>query len=294
MITTTIQGGLGNQMFMYAAARAMSLRNGTRLALNLKQGFKDDYKFNRHLELCNFNIELPQSHLSTFDVPFGKYFRWISRRIGYNILYPGMKFVIEDLKQNPEKYTNNKSKNQYLHGYWGAEAYFKDYADVIKKDFTIKDEVISDEIKEELSYIHNLGENIVMLGVRRYQECKDPSYIPPGGLAADEDYYESAIKYIASKVTDPVFVVFSQAQEWVKENVDKGSYTFYYTKPKNEVLGAIEDLYLMTHCKHYIISNSTFYWWGAYLSKNINKIVVCPPFNTPYTRCKGWVEISKK
>ena len=285
MISTTIQGGLGNQMFMYAAARAMSLRNGTRLALNIKQGFEDDHKFHRHLELDHFNLELPEGRLSTFDVPFGKVFRWISRRLGFNVLYPCMKFIIEDAKQSPLVYTKLKNKNLYLQGYWGSELYFEDYTDIIKKDFTIKNGIIKDEIFKELADIRQLGDDLVMLGVRRYQECKDPSYIPPGGLAADDNYYQEAINYIASKVDNPIFIVFSQAQDWVREHVDNGKFKFYYVKPKIDNLGPIEDLFLMINC------NSSYYWWGAYLSNSVNKIVVCPQFNSPHCKCKGWIEI---
>ncbi len=291
MIATTIWGGLGNQMFMYAAARAMSLRNHTELGLNLKQGFKDDYKFQRHLELQHFQMELPEADVDSFNIPLGKLFRKISKMVGFNILKPSSKVLNQT--ENVEDLLTYKRKNVFLNGYWASEEYFVDFKEIIKKDFTIRGKELRKEVFEELRYMHSLGNNLIMMGVRRYQECKDPSYIPQGGLTADKEYYKKAMDYIASKVDDPVFCVFSQAHDWVRENVDDGKYKMYYVQSKTGENSAIEDLYLMNHCDHYIISNSTYYWWGAYLSKNDKRIVVCPKANRPHANCKDWIEISK-
>lgn len=291
MITTTIWGGLGNQMFMYAAAKAMALRNHTQYAFNLKQGFIDDKLFNRHLELTNFNLTLPTAKVSTFDIPFGKGFRYISRKLGFNILKPWMEFIRESDHPDPRDIVNNSTKHAYLQGYWGSEKYFLDIKDIIKRDFTIREELLGKHIFDELDHMRSLGNNLVMLGVRRYQECAKSSYIPKDGLNADEAYYRKALDYIASKVEHPVFVVFSQAQEWVKQNIDDGRYPFYYAKPKTGDLSAVEDFYLMKQCNHFIISNSTYYWWAAWLSKTDSNIVVCPRYSNDKLLCSGWTQI---
>lgn len=208
MITTTIWGGLGNQMFMYAMARATSLRNNVEMRLNLEQGFKDDKKFNRHLELTHFKMSLPTAGIATFDITFGKLIRKISRWLGFNILRPKMKFMKEN--GEPEKWVAASIKDAYLQGFWASEKYFKDYEDVIKKDFTIKEDELGSEIFEELEYIKKLGKNIVMIGVRRYQECKKAEWMPKDALTADGAYYNRAMHYMAEQLENPVFVVFSQ------------------------------------------------------------------------------------
>lgn len=289
MITTTIWGGLGNQMFMYAMARATSLRNNVEMGLNLSQGFKDDKKFRRHLELTHFRMDLPTAGIATFDIPFGKTIRKISRWFGFNILRPKMRFMRE--KGSPEEWTEASIKDAYLQGFWTSEKYFKDYEKVIKKDFTIKEEELTPEILEELNHIKSLGQNIVMIGVRRYQECKKAEWMPKDALTADEVYYERAMDYMAKNLVSPVFVVFSQCQDWVKKNVDNGKYNVYYAKSKTGMNSAVEDLWLMTHCNHYIISHSTYYWWAAWLSKNAKAMVICPKSYNKDSICEGWIQM---
>ena len=144
MIATTLFGGLGNQMFIYAAVRAAALRNNTQMAFNIKQGFKDDILFHRSLELHHFYLNLPRATIETFDVPFGKYIRFISRKVGRNILCPKVLFI-EEAKQ-PKSWIC-KQDNVFLEGYWADEYYFADFSDIIRKDFTIKAGYISEEIK---------------------------------------------------------------------------------------------------------------------------------------------------
>jgi len=286
MIATTLFGGLGNQMFIYAAVRAAALRNNTQMAFNLKQGFKDDIQFHRKLELYHFNLNLPEAKISTFDLPLGKYFRYISRKVGRNVLNPTIRFI-RNVRMTSTWICNQD--NVYLEGYWAGEHYFADFADVIRNDFTIKKEYITEDIKKELSAIKADGETHVFVGVRRYQECATNSAIPKGGLGEDADYYKKAMKYVADHVERPVFWVFSQAQDWFRENVDDGSYKVIYAQPKNGADSAIEDMYLMTQCEHAIISFSTYYWWAAWLITNPHKIVICPAvyYGRP-TCCNGW------
>lgn len=286
MIATTLFGGLGNQMFIYAAVRAAALRNNTQMAFNLKQGFKDDFQFHRSLELQHFCLDLPEATIETFDMPFGKYLRYISRKIGRNILSPKMRFIKN--REMPKDWICRQD-NVYLEGYWASEHYFADFADEIRHDFTIKKEYVTEDLYKELSEIKACGETPVFVGVRRYQECTTLAAIPDGGLGEDAGYYKRAMKYIADHIERPVFWVFSQAQDWFRENVDDGSYKVLYAQPKKGADSAIEDMYLMTQCEHAIISFSTYYWWAAWLIKNPQKMVICPTvYSGRPTCCNGW------
>lgn len=287
MITTTIWGGLGNQMFMYAAVRAASLRNNAKMAFNLRQGFEDDKKlFQRSLELEHFNIVLPTDKLSSFDYAFGKYVKFISRKVGFNILNPFQKFIRESGNVD---IVNTPVKAAYIEGYWGNERYFADYADEIRKDFSIKEGHVSADAIREYEYMRSLGVNIVMVGVRRYQECTKVSQIPQGAEKADAEYFKRAMKTASQTINNPVFYVFSQDQQWFKDNVDDGTYNVYYAKEKEGPLSTIDDMYLMTHCDHFIISYSTYYWWAAWLGTNPNKKVYSLDIDN--YGCKQWIKI---
>lgn len=287
MIATTLYGGLGNQMFLYAAVRAAALRNETAMAFNLKQGFIDDVLFQRRLELHHFQLDLPQNAINSFDIPCGKYIRYISRRLRFNILNPRMKFIIET--KMPQGW-RCESKNAYLEGYWGKEFYFSDYAETIRRDFTIKKEYVTTEVRKELDKIISSGSTLVFIGVRRYQECAKITDIPKGGLGEGVDYYKRAINHIKNNVKNPVFWVFSQDQQWFKDNIDDGCVRINYAQPKVGPSSAIEDMYLMTQCSHAIISYSTYYWWAAWLINNRDKIVICPPsYKNNGGVCNGWI-----
>lgn len=287
MINTTLYGGLGNQMFIYAAARAAALRNNTGFAFNLRQGFVDDKLFHRELELHHFELDLPKSNVSTFDFPLGKYVRFLSRIVGFNIFCPHIQFIVES--KMPKSWICN-IKDAYLEGYWAGEKHFADFGEVIRKDFTIRQKYITESLKLELQRVTEEGGTPVFIGVRRYQECASTTAIPNGGLGEDVQYYRNAMEYIAERVEKPVFWVFSQVQQWFRENVDDGSYHVMYAEPKQGADSAIEDFYLMTQCKHAIISFSTYYWWAAWLIDNKDKIVVCPPtYEHRNSLCKDWV-----
>lgn len=291
MITTTLFGGLGNQMFIYSIVRALSLKNNVPMAFNITQGFKDDKLFYRSLELNKFKLNLPESKIETFNIPFGKKIRSISRKLSFNILNPSYKFIIEDSPRHFQRELMTQSlKNVYLEGYWQSPYYFSDYEDIIKKDFAINVE-LSQDIKDELAIMKGLGDNIVMIGVRRYQECASNSMIP-GGKLTQTDYYLKAMEIIQSKINNPVFVVFTQDIEWARNNFPS-KYNIYYVKQKTGENSAIEDLYLMQNCSHHIISNSSFYWWGAWLGINPNKIVITPDnFINADSICNNWIKLS--
>lgn len=287
MIATTLFGGLGNQMFIYAAVRAAALRNNTQMAFNLKQGFKDDVLFHRNLELHHFELELPEAGIASFDVPLGKYIRYVSRKAGRNILCPKIRYIRDDMV--PKGWVCNQD-NVYLEGYWAGVNHFEDYSETIRKDLTIKQQFITEEVINELSEIKKIGYTPVFVGVRRYQECATNSDIPNGGLGEDASYYKNAMRYISEHVENPVFWVFSQVQDWFRENVDDGSYKVVYAKPKKGADSAIQDMYLMTQCEHAIISFSTYYWWAAWLIKNTNKIIICPStYKGRESHGDGWI-----
>lgn len=288
MIATTIRGGLGNQMFMYAMARAMSLRNKTSMAFNLHEGFEKDFQFHRKLELQNLNVEMGErAPFTVFDYKGACFTQFLSKKVGRNIVVPQYRIIKEDVPMHFQPELVDKCfKNVYLEGYWQSEKYFGDFREQIRKDFEIVTP-IADNVKAELNEMQQGGHNLVFIGVRRYQECKQTR----SGMVLNADYYNKAIKCIEGRVSNLKFIVFTQQPEWAKQHLIVKS-PIMFAQHKTGELSTIEDLFLMTQCRHAIISNSSFYWWGAWLMRSADKIVIAPNnFINIDSPCEGWIKL---
>lgn len=286
MIATTLFGGIGNQLFIYATARALAIKNGTDLILNANE-FRKDKVYKREFELKYFNIKYKENRLLTFDYPLGNLPKKISRRIGYNILCPSYKYYTD--KTHNHAYDNNllniNYQNIYLEGYWQSEKYFKEYAEIIKNDLQFK--IVKSDIlaKEEEDIFGDKQYTPVCIGIRRYQECNRKLSFN----ITNEDYYISAIEYLSKKINNPIFYIFTQDQEWVNSAlVKRTKFKFRFIKEKKNA--TIEDLFLMSKFKYHIISNSSYYWWGAWLSDS--KIVISNNnFINKDSNCEKWTII---
>ena len=160
----------------------------------------------------------------------------------------------------------NVHESTYILGCPQSEKYFNDIKCEIKEIFSfpkfknIKNITIADEINRT---------NSVAIHIRRGDYLDDPAL---GGLIKKE-YYIAAIEYIRKKITNPKFYIFSNDIEWCKKNLKLENVCFIDWNKGKE---SYRDMQLMSLCKHNIIPNSTFSWWGAWLNKNPNKIVIAP------------------
>lgn len=287
MIATILSGGIGNQLFMYAAARALALKNKTSLILNIDKGFRNDVTYKRNFELEVFNLEYRQCPILTFDTHFGKIIHKISLLVGRNILSPTYKILRDSTKNRgvDDRLLCSEGCNYFLEGYWQSEKYFKGFEKEIRKDLVFnfeKSEVLS---KEEVQIFEDKRSTPVCIGVRRYQECT-------GSLSfsiTDKSFYIRAMNYILLKVNNPVFYVFTQDKEWVLNNLNPNKkYDIRFVAEKEN--STIEDLYLMTRFKYHIISNSSFYWWGAWLA-NGEIVISTNNFINKESNCESWIII---
>lgn len=273
VIIVKLQGGLGNQMFQYAVGRHLALLTGTELKLDAIS-FQDELEQNitltpRKYGLNCFNIRAAFAAPEEIDW-FKKYRRkdgsvWFlyNRLFADETKYAKGRFHFEPkiLKLRPPV---------YLDGWWNTEKYFKDIRPVILKDFTVLNP-LSDKNKETAERIR--ASESVSIHVRRGDYASDPETNRIWGTLGNE-YYGRAVKIIRDKVNDPKFFVFSDDVGWVKNNLRLPAETTYVDW--NNGWAAGEDLRLMYLCKHHIIANSTFSWWGAWLSENKDKIVIAP------------------
>lgn len=165
----------------------------------------------------------------------------------------------------------NKIKRRlgfFVDEYYQNEKYFIDIADEIKKEFVLKND-FSAKAKEYLQRIEN--SNSVSLHIRRGDYVANKKINAYHGVCG-LDYYNEAMKIIKEKINNPIFFVFSDDIHWAEENL-KGTEFVFVSCPEIE---DVEELILMSKCKHNIIANSSFSWWGAWLNKNPEKIVIAP------------------
>lgn len=174
--------------------------------------------------------------------------------------------------------------NVILDGYFQSEKYFSKYEKQIKDLFAPTQEIL-DEIESKFGNI--LNQDTCSIHVRRGDYVKLAQHHPP----CSNEYYDKAIKEIPEGVK---FLVFSDDTEWCRENFKEDK--FIVIDGNNDIV----DLYLMVKCKHNIIANSSFSWWGAWLNDNNGKIVVSPVtwfgpakngLNTKDVYCEKWVKI---
>ncbi len=260
-----IIGGLGNQLFQYAFGRAVSQHNGTELVLDVS-AFKD-YKLHQ-LFLHKFNIKGRCVRNASKPLFCGlgfvsKLLRWLK-----NIPAVDSSFEEDGLAFNPEYF--NMDSSGYFDGYWQSEKYFLSVKYELLNDITLR--VPLSDRSVQLSSEMKKG-NSVSIHIRRGDYVTNPQANKTHGVQG-LDYYNNAVQYIQANVPAPIFYLFSDDNDWVRENfswLKKAVVVDHVQKDAN-----YEDLVLMSQCKHHIIANSSFSWWGAWLGESLETIVVCP------------------
>lgn len=254
-----IIGGLGNQMPQYALGRHLAILNKTELKLDITTF--DTYKLHNY-SLNHFNIQ------ADFATPQE------IRKLKTNKLF--RKFgLIKKSHIIEKKHTFDENILQlrgdfYLEGYWHTEKYLKAIEDIIRNDLKVIND-LSGKDKEVADKIAKV--NSVSLHVRRGDYVSNPINVKIYNTFGLE-YYQQAIDFIAKKVNNPHFFIFSDDMPWVKENLQLKFPTTYVDHNKADK--NYEDLRLMSLCQHNIIANSSFSWWGAWLNNHTEKIVIAP------------------
>jgi hypothetical protein len=277
MITVFLRGGLGNQMFQYALGLSLAKKNRTGLFLDtvfLNDRFPRKEFAYRTFDLDVFQLQPRLTALSKISAAAPIPGAWLALDFGLmktkEVL--GIKKVIKEKKENVvDPDVLRATGNLILWGRWQNEEYFKDIADDIKEAFRFRCS-LTGEAKEFAEKVKSC--NSVSLHVRRgdFATLKTAN-----ALMGDTDlsYYERAVAYVGARVKDPVFFVISDDIAWCRENV---KINFPATYVPAEAAGSKGEchLELMSLCKHNIVANSTFSWWGAWLNRNPEKIVVAP------------------
>lgn len=270
MIVSHICGGLGNQLFQYAMAFSLSKKLNLNLILDISNYQRDN---KRRFLLDLFNI--PELQLLPLGNEFG--IRYSERLIKYGFYklgcYPRWQWIKEHKNRQLEIGSLNLSKNLYLEGYWQNVSYFGEFSEEIRNlfktpciDFT-KYEALIGSIKNKNSICIHIRRGDYVSSIPHNKRHKTLSV----------EYYFKGIEQIHSKVESPSFYVFSDDPEWVKNHLilNEKDITFISVDEKNN--SDLYEFFLMMKCKHFIIANSTYSWWVAWLStESPDKNVIFP------------------
>lgn len=254
MIVTKIKGGLGNQLFQWAAGRGLSLKHNTEYYCELSY-FKKIKNSRDPLGLTNFKNVKVNPYLHNAELT----------------------------KVNDTFNFQQIKDNSFLDGFWQTEKYFQEFKSTIKNDLSI-DSVMLEYILQKYP---SINENSIAIHVRRGNYVERANEFPPQTV----EYYSAG--YDTINESNANVYVLSNVIDWCKENIKFKN--VHYVENETHFV----DLYIMSLCKHNIIANSSFSWWGAWLNDNPNKIVVAPKnwfgpsqnLNTSDIRPPTWIQI---
>lgn len=275
MIITKLMGGLGNQMFQFAVAKALAAKHGVEAKVDLSFLQKDTggVYTQRAFELTCFTNDIKTATPEEL-APYTK------RAHG------GLPFALQSIlpfffkgvyaKENGNRFQRQileLPKEAYLDGFWQSELYFKDQEKTIRECFTFSDAIrnthkeMADQMRSKLS---------VSLHVRRGDYVSNALANKFHGLCSP-NYYQNAVKHLMALGNIEVYI-FSDDLDWCRQH-SKFEVPMHYVNTND----AYADMYLMSQCKHHVIANSSFSWWGAWLNADPDKVVIAPKtwFNDP-------------
>lgn len=285
-VIARLAGGLGNQLFMYAFARALAVRNEVPLYLDTASGFARDRSYRRNFLLDYLIPSTPRaSRFQSHNLPLiGRTLlsldrkrnarRPLDQRSYLRERQPGFDAGIHDLRVR---------RPLIVDGYWQAPQYFDDLP--LRELIRFPGALVSAVAPEARAV--QASATPVCLAVRRYEEIpklKRPVHI------LDADYFRRAMARVEESVENPHYFVFAQDMQWARDHL-ASRHPITFARTKDPDAGAIQDLYLMSQCRHFIISNSTLHWWGAWLSPARSPTVIAPGsgWHNPDCLPDGWL-----
>jgi len=268
-------GGLGNQMFQYALGRKLSIINNEDLRFDLTflldRMHRDNFVF-RDYDLDIFSLSCPITFLSRIskNISVGPFiFSEVFYQLGKR-LFP-KRFLAEHRNYFYDDTIFSGQKSLYLVGYWQSYKYFYDIEDVLKKELVFCNSLVGDSLD---LYENIRSTNSICVNVRRADYVNNPKANAFHGVLGMDFYYQ-AISIMIEKVHNPYFFIFSDDIEWCRNNFNINYPVFFvdhsYKGPKFSYY-----LQLMISCRNFIIPNSTFAWWAAWLNNDKEKVVIAP------------------
>lgn len=263
-------GGLGNQLFQYAAGRRLAHYNNAELRLDHVSGFVGDW-YKSEYALGRFNID------GQLAARYPSRFGWVRRRLEQYVARkrPANRraLICEDDLGSPEDLvTLRLERDVYLHGYWQDSKYFEDIREDLQSDLDVRGPHDATSLEVAASIREGVSAGV---HVRRLKGQPHGTGEPRARFDDESvDYYQTAVEQlVAQSGVDRVFV-FSDHAKWARENLSFSVPTTYVTHNKSD--RAYEDLWLMSQCDHFVLARSTFGWWPAWLGGHPEKQVIAP------------------
>jgi hypothetical protein len=259
-IVVRLAGGLGNQLFQWACGYALSERVGGTLILDSTSGFVLDFKYRRFFELGALKLNYQKAGVWTIAL---MYFRWILQRLRLRAQTVRSAFYIEVSNEYvQEVHEHPKNLNAWLLGYFQSPKYFIDFAEQIRTQLLLKEP--SYWLYKELG--SKMRQNpSVAIGIRLYEETKNPSYHAHLGQEITLAKIQGAINDMADRIGSFDAYVFCTYHAEFLDKLDVPG-RIKFISSDDGYSDTWSSLWLLTQCRHHIISNSSFYWWGAFLS----------------------------
>ena len=292
-IVVKIAAGLGNQMFMYANAYTLSKKYSLNLTVDNTSGYfqKKNRTLSREYGLDIFNLS---SKKSSKEDKFDTYLKHFFKKflVFFDKFFSKKTFFKEKINNEKMSYfipidISNSKKKIYIEGYYQSEKYFSEFKKNIRSEFSINlnDVNVKDIYKKNL-----INTNSVSLHLRRNRfksndgKFGDQNY--KGTVTFDNviDYVNRGIDYFRKNTDNPHFFVWSDNFEDIEKYFVGDDFT--YVKGEN----IKHDFYLFQFAKNFIVSPSTFHWWGAWLNNSVNKICIRPKNINPSNNKDFWPE----
>lgn len=291
MIIIRLKGGMGNQLFQYAFGLSLAKKLNTSLRLDLSS-LLDRSKGNfvyRNYDLSIFNVK---ATFLTSPSVLEKVYRLKSSLITKMVrqsINKGRHFVKEVDFHYQQELVDQATTNSIYEGWFQSERYFDDVKGLLRKQFTFKAPLLP---RSQSLFHYIQSSNSICLNVRRTDFLKVDNL-----NTTNKEYFLKAAEYLAQKIENPVFFIFSDDVKWCEENIVL-NHPAKIVDHKHKGIKFGNYLQLMSHCKHFIIPNSSFAWWAVWMNQYEGKMVVAPKnwFNDPSIETndlvpKNWIRL---
>lgn len=289
MIVVQLKGGLGNQLFQYAAGLSLAHHHRTTVKVDISELNQQDADIGTYRAFDLEQLRLPPQIASLKEIAVVKPF-------GFQRLFDKLRSAHKRREYSETDFCFDThffeaGNTVYLKGYRQSEKYFQPIADIIREGFQFREEVIASVVVFGATLPTY---NSVAIHIRRGDYNK-PQVQDYHGVM-DAAYYQQAIDMMEAHYSDARFYIFTDDAAWVQQ-------TLHFQSPVQLVSGNISqthfhDMYLISQCRHQVIANSTFSWWAAWLNNYQQKTVIAPrrwfnnaPHDTKDLLPTSWIKI---
>lgn len=286
-LVVRLKGGLGNQMFQYAAALGLAARHGLDLVVDTQSGFVRDRLYRRQFSLQSFHLPARRAN-ALEQAPFlleSIVDKYVSQRGTFTQRRPwGLHCDERVYRYYPELMSERYDRSLWLDGYWQCEKYFKAIESQVEKAFPISPPA-DDRFTTLAEGIHQ--QNAVAIGIRLYEEAPSGAH-----YTVPFAFYEQMAQRLAKDVERPVFYLFCTVRQPIHEQLALPGVVHYVTHDDGYT-GELRTLWLLTQFRYHIMSNSSFYWWGAWLAEKRRpgvQVFASDNFPNPDTIPERWTK----